>query len=466
MKKGPSMLVRFTLYPVVAILFVALASFMLLLSFGYKVNYADGKFTTTKTGIIIIASNPGDAEVYLNGDLHRKKTSALSFINLKINRLPAGEYSVRVEKEDYIPWEGKITVNPGFVSWLNYLYLVPLEKNEQPYNLPGEVSKVITSNDKNISLVSSIDKKSNIQTLWKIETSSKNKSKIFEADLKISNPIEPISISFDNNRFLYREKNKNEKIILKARETRDNGRSWNITEQFNVEFNSIGFSPYSNEDLYGLRDENLYKVNYAQRRMSASLARDVVGIYPNNSQMLLVQNTDSNYGLWKIEQNDEIKNVIKALPSSTKYNVEFVREENYYLVHISDEKDLVLYTNGVRNPTLETISKNAISFRVSPDGKKVAIKTENNLLVYDLSDRNYFEIASEGKIKMVDWFSDSYNLIYKTDTELRLVNYNGYYNQTLVKPNKELPAIISSSNNHIYYCKNINDKNDLFVISF
>jgi hypothetical protein len=464
-KKSPTILKRLTLYPLVAITFSALALFIMLISFGYTLKYEDGRIVTTKTGIIIVASNPGDAEVYLNGELHRKKTSALPFFNLKINRLPAGEYDVKIVKEDYMPWEGQVTVKPGFVSWLDYLLLVPLEKEEKPFNIPGELTKVIVSNDKNLILASAIDKEQEVQTIWRVDSNSKSKAKILEVNLKDKGAVDPIIFSFGNDRFLYREKI-GETENLKVREAKVDGQSWDITSQFGMQYDTLVFSPYSHDELYGLRGSNLYKINFSQRNMSASLANDVVGIYPNESELLLVQNTNDNYGLWRIAQNNDLKNIIKALPASKKYQVNLVKDPNYYLVNVVDEKDLMLYTNGVKNPTLETISKNNDYFRVSPNGKRIVIKSENILQVYDLDDEKYYQISDSEKITAVDWFSDNSNLVFVQDNELRLVNYNGFYNQPLFKIDSKNPIVVATNNNHIYFTKTLKETLDLFVFSF
>jgi hypothetical protein len=464
-KKSPTILKRLTLYPLVAITFSALALFIMLISFGYTLKYENGKIITTKTGIIIVASSPCDAEVYLNGELHRKRTSALPFFNLKINRLPAGEYDVKIVKEDYMPWEGQVTVKPGFVSWLDYLLLVPLEKEEKPFNIPGELTKVIVSNDKNLILASAIDKEQEVQTIWRVDSNSKSKAKILEVNLKDKGAVDPIIFSFGNDRFLYREKI-GETENLKVREAKVDGQSWDITSQFGMQYDTLVFSPYSHDELYGLRGSNLYKINFSQRNMSASLANDVVGIYPNESELLLVQNTNDNYGLWRIAQNNDLKNIIKALPASKKYQVNLVKDPNYYLVNVVDEKDLMLYTNGVKNPTLETISKNNDYFRVSPNGKRIVIKSENILQVYDLDDEKYYQISDSEKITAVDWFSDNSNLVFVQDNELRLVNYNGFYNQPLFKIDSKNPIVVATNNNHIYFTKTLKETLDLFVFSF
>lgn len=465
MKKGPSLLVRLTIYPLVALIFVAIALYIMLISFGYTINFQDGKITTTKTGIIIIASNPGDANVYINDDLYRKKTSALPFFNLKINRLPAAEYQIKIEKEGYITWEGSVNVKPGYVTWLNYILMIPEKTEEKPFNLPGEVKKIIASSDNNILIVSAIDDEQKIQTLWRIDTVSKNKSKVYESPILEKSAIDPVLVSYGNDRLLYKEI-VDKKESLKVRELKSNGQSWDITSQFGVEFENIYFSPYSHDELYGLRVNNLYKINFVQKNMSASLSKEVIGIYPNENEMLLVQNTKDNFGLWKIERNNDLKNIIKAIPASKNYQITFSKESNYYLVYVADEKDLLHYSNGARNPTLETIGKDVTYYRLSSSARRVLIKSNSEIKTYDIEEEKYFDVIKNEKIIMLDWIYDDSSLVYIADNQIFFVNYNGFYHNKIFETKSDLFFLVSPSGNNIYFTdKTVDKKTDLFVIS-
>lgn len=61
------------------------------------------------TGIISVSSQPDSASVYIDGHL----TTAT---NATISSLSPKEYSVRIVKEGFIPWEKKIAVREGLVS--------------------------------------------------------------------------------------------------------------------------------------------------------------------------------------------------------------------------------------------------------------------------------------------------------------------------------------------------------------
>ncbi len=466
MKKGPSNLVRFTVYPLIGVVFAFVATFIVLLAFGYNIGLKEGRLTAERTGIIIVNSKPADVEVYVNENLYKRGAATLSFFNIKINRLFEGDYDIRVTKEGYIPWEGVIGVKPGFVSWLDYLILIPQEREAAYYDFSGTIEKKVTSLDKKIILTSVLEEESGVQIIWEIETGSKLKNKIYEENIKEGGRIELLSISSSGDRYLYK-KTEDESVRYKVRELKDDGRFWDVTAQFEFDFSDICFNPHSHDELLILRKSDLYKINFVQKRMSASLAKGIVGLYPSEPEALVIKKLDENYGLWSIDQNDELTNIIKALPVSQRYRVDFIESRNYYLVYIGDEKDLLLYTNEAKNPTLETIAENITNFRASPDGKRIAFVTENSLQVYDTKKEEYYELSKKEDIKNLDWFRDNANLIYSTVEEIKMINYDGYYDNHLFDSADSSFVLTSPSSDAVFFLsKTESDVPSVFYYKF
>lgn len=85
----------------------AAAGVAIFLAKGYTFSPAEKRIVGT--GIISVSSQPDSASVYIDGHL----TTAT---NTTISSLSPKEYSVRIVKEGFIPWEKKITVREGLVS--------------------------------------------------------------------------------------------------------------------------------------------------------------------------------------------------------------------------------------------------------------------------------------------------------------------------------------------------------------
>jgi hypothetical protein len=80
---------------------------------GYRLGVDAGKPNLAKTGVLAIKSIPEGADVYINGKLATKS-------NENLNVAP-GEYTVKIEKEGYSPWEKKLVVEKEIVTRANAL---------------------------------------------------------------------------------------------------------------------------------------------------------------------------------------------------------------------------------------------------------------------------------------------------------------------------------------------------------
>jgi hypothetical protein len=98
---------RFLFTLLTLLVIISIAGLAVFFAKGYRVSPSTG--TIAGTGIISVKSIPDQASVYLDGHL-------TSVTDGPINSLQPGEYSVKIAKEGYIPWEKKITVSEGLVT--------------------------------------------------------------------------------------------------------------------------------------------------------------------------------------------------------------------------------------------------------------------------------------------------------------------------------------------------------------
>lgn len=69
-------------------------------------------------GLVFINSTPNPANIYLNGVLNKART------NVRLN-LPAGEYTVKLTRSGYRPWQRAVGVDGGSVERFDYPFLFP-----------------------------------------------------------------------------------------------------------------------------------------------------------------------------------------------------------------------------------------------------------------------------------------------------------------------------------------------------
>lgn len=127
---------RFLITLATLIVIVIAATVAVFLAKGYTFSTTEKRIVGT--GIITITSVPDAASVYIDGHL----TTAT---NATISSLVPNEYSVRVVKEGFIPWEKKVEVKEGLVTDLE-ITLFPAIPTIYPLTFTG-VKKPLLSND-------------------------------------------------------------------------------------------------------------------------------------------------------------------------------------------------------------------------------------------------------------------------------------------------------------------------------
>lgn len=118
--------IRAVLFYLSVVIFLIGLPFILSYALGYKFNRRTFKFT--KTGLLVLKSQPSGASVYLDEKLLNVKTPAT------ITELLPGRYSLRLELEKHYPWFNEVNVDAGKVARLEKIILFPLRSNIKQLN--------------------------------------------------------------------------------------------------------------------------------------------------------------------------------------------------------------------------------------------------------------------------------------------------------------------------------------------
>jgi hypothetical protein len=108
--------------------FVFFAGLPLILSssLGYKFDRRNFKFS--KTGLIVLKTQPQGASIYFDGRLVNDKTPAT------LDELLPGKYNLRLTLKDHYPWQADVRVEAGKVSRFEKIILFPLRSNVKQLN--------------------------------------------------------------------------------------------------------------------------------------------------------------------------------------------------------------------------------------------------------------------------------------------------------------------------------------------
>jgi hypothetical protein len=464
MTKEPSLRSRFILFPLVALVFILLCGFLAISAFGYNLKYVNGRFVTERNGMIILATRPGDAKIYVDGKLYKNRTSYINILTTNINRLSIGEHTVKIEKDGYETWEGVFNVEPSVVAWGNYILLIPQKRETTPFNLPGNIVQTINTANQTKILCLVENKDSGIFSIWEINTATKEKTRIFETKIVAGQTYRAMEYSSSNQRILIEKKvgdTKTHQII----EARENGQSWNVEELFQMSFDTLVFNPRNHDSLYVLKEKNLYSIDYPGKNMSAVLATNVLNLFPDSGSLYFVQNVEGSYGLWRLEQNNTKTNIVKTLPVSESYQIQYLSEVDSYAILSKKDKDLFLYTIVSGNPVLSRIADQVDWFSASPKARYLGYYREGSFICYNPEKSKYYTSLSAREISSVSWLSDESNIIYVEKESLGLVNFNGFYDKVLFKAEKSIPVYTSLDANNIFYSDISPEKNFLDLYS-
>lgn len=470
MVRGPSVKFRLAIYPILGAFFIIACFFVVLLALGYNFKLNKEKLVLEKTGLIILATKPGDAKVYLDGELQKKKTPAFSFFTLRLEKVSLGNHTVRVEKEGYETWESSYEIESGKVCWGNYVLLVPQKRKKTYFNFPNDVTQVILSRDNTKELIKIESKSNNTVAFWEITTGTKERRKIYEARVTQGESFRLVNYSFDKEKILVeRTKEKNKSWLVF--EAKENPNIWDVTEAFKMNFSSITFNPRNHNELYITRENNLYSLDFLSNKMSAVLFSNVIALYPDpDTGALFVQKNENKYNLWQIDQEGEKRIIIRSLPVSDSYQIKYLKEHNSYAVLIGSTgstKDLYLYDGDGEESALKKIAKDVNWFLPSPKSKYLGYRTQAGFFSYDPEKEKIYTTLSNKKISSISWFSDEGNLIYTEGNKIYLVNYNGYYNKYLFDANQDVPIVVGPASSNIYF-GSLNSQNvlDIAVYTF
>jgi len=113
-----SLLIRKILLIVFILIFFTVSPLLVLYAFGYQLNWQVGNWQ--RTGMLVIKTEPGNARIYIDGELQTslwtnifQKPGTAITSPAKIKGVFPGEYLVRLELDGYQPWEKRLTVWPN-----------------------------------------------------------------------------------------------------------------------------------------------------------------------------------------------------------------------------------------------------------------------------------------------------------------------------------------------------------------
>jgi len=157
---------RKILFVIFIIAFFIISPIVIFYASGYKLDWKNplSFYFIQKTGMLIIASDPAEAEIFLNEKKQKNFSPDLKIFKggetiktpAKIKNLLPGSYDLRVERPGYWPWERRIKI---FSEQITHVLDVRLFRHSLPTLsiLTNDTEIKVSPNDKKMILLPSGD---------------------------------------------------------------------------------------------------------------------------------------------------------------------------------------------------------------------------------------------------------------------------------------------------------------------
>lgn len=395
---------------------------------GYKF---DSGFKLQKTGIFAIDSTPSGAIIYL--DDAPVKTLSGKFLNKqnfrktpqKIKNLLPGEYNVRLELDNYWPWEKKLTIYPGQTTFAEDViffkkdFPIIILENFKNISYSPDKTMAISWNNESLRLIDFKNDKittiesSGLPSAGKIKWSANSKKAILENHL-----IDLVD---------FKELDLHDLIGNKISLAQ-----WDITESDNY--------------IYYLNNDRLHSYNLDSKKTKPLLTEEIFqNFIIKNKKIYKIsnENNSTTLGIFNLADEKLIKKINLPLSSYS-----FLNEENK-LLNIYDTKYQTLYLideNSTIKPLVETF-KDVSNDNTWINDNELLYSNALEIWMYNQkSNEKKLITRVSNKINQILWHPKNGHIIFLANNSINVIELDNRekYNITKIL---ELPTIENISIN-------------------
>jgi len=426
---------------VVSFIVVGFGTFYLVaLARGNTFDIFTGKFQPT--GLLIIQSQPGGADIKFNGKALKHKTT------LRITNVKPGPIHIELTKSSYRDWSVKSSVAAGDVTFLTYAWLLPTRIDTLAHLSTITPSSMQQSKDgKHTVLLSQGQTGATTQTPTIFETDSFDSARIIYQAPTSTDPtaavssLDLISMSDDGTAIVVRQNTPagNQYLAINTQ----NAQVINLTQLYHVVDMSSGghanliFNPSDNQQLIWLDGSNLRIINTGSKIVSPPIADNVVFDQIANRKIYFIEvnATTAARTLFATDLSGHNQTQILAgVETSPGYQIAGSNFEghNYIALLVGVTNRLSLYVDsGSDNSKTGAVLENVSNFSFSRSGKFLDIVQGSKLLNYDIELSRYNTVGTDLST-MTSWlWLDDYHLIVTDPHDVRMMDFDGQNDQVI-----------------------------------
>lgn len=363
------------LFPILIFIFLLTATIVVILyGKGYRFGQTqNGRPAISKTGLLVVNSEPNGAQVYVNGNLTTATDNTIDLI--------PGDYDVKIIKDGFLPWEKKMRIQKEVVTKADAL-LFPTAPRLENLTSSGVENPVIDPSGRRIA--------------FRISSESARKNGIYVLDMS-NLPLLPIQGSakqitdnvtalFSSSTFVW-SPNSEELLASISAEAEDS------TYYFLLNSSSLNDTPRNvTAVLSTVQDQwELQKTQIDNARFNG-LTLPVRQLIKNNFK-IIGWSPDDDKILYTASQSATLPIIIKPrhIGIDAMRETRQVTQNDYYVYDISDDVNM------------KVLSANELECEDTP----------------------------EGCANSIQWFSDSSHLVLVKDKKINIMETDGTNSTTI-----------------------------------
>jgi hypothetical protein len=433
---------------------------------GYGINTKTGQIV--QNGLLFADSDPGGAEIYLNGTDKNTKTSARLI-------LPAGNYTLTLKKDGYHDWSRKFTLNEQSVARYVYPLLVPVKPVITNLKSYGEAPGLITQSPNQQWLLVENDQVSanapifdQYDTTTLDQTTPDVKQVAFPAGLltnfSADSKLTEVEWSTDNNNVLLRHDFSGGSEFVIFNRSRPE-QSFNVNKLFNTAPSQVNLFNKKADQIYlfSQADGSLRLGTVNDQSLDQPLLKNLLAFKPygkdlityvtaNNEPKGMVAARIWNNGL--TYKFDEFSAGSAYLVDAAQFNGDF-----YYAAG-SDTADRVnIYKNpldSIKNPAvgralplLSLRDPGAQKIGFSNNARFVGLENNQRFAIYDIETGDSYQYPiSQALADNMTWM-DGHRFIGDTNGQILIMDYDGTNQHVFVATSFTKGALFSANYRHL-----------------
>lgn len=383
------------------IAFIILAPLFVFYASGYRVNFSN--FSIYQTGILVISSQPKGADVFLNDKKLRATTP------IRFSTVAPGQYKLRIEKADYLPWSSQIRIAgkaSTVISDLPLFYASP--KETQLWSGPFEAGR-LSEDHKSIVLSTPTEEGNNLHVLSLNGTSRQSIQNIEAGEIK------DLQWSAQKNyillKMLRNEKNIWLLVNTNSASTRD------ITDLLQQDVLETWWSKQSDDFLFYKTSNGFYRLDIFTGE-SELITTDVVSSFlPNANGGYFIASDTFGFHIFSYDSTRSEPELIQDLDNDA-YTLLEQKNQWFGLLH-TGRLSLSLIRNTPGSPLLTlplSVSVNAIAWNPNND---------DEILVADGYELNLVNVQS-GQVQLLTRTSQNFeDFGWLPNTHMAYTSNNG-----------------------------------------